>query len=148
MGVRLLLRPAPEDWSRRWQKRMQARRDGDDRDPRAATPSTPSPYRNFDMNSSIMLSLFGLVGFLGFNWYMWQQGNIPELVLLNLGLLTVGGGGLYLWRRMFAQKSRPYLDEVSIEEKLKSWDPMPNSRLSGFTATWTTRMWPGRACSK
>ena len=36
MGVRLMLRPAPENWNAPWQNLMQARRDGDDRAPKPA----------------------------------------------------------------------------------------------------------------
>ena len=52
IGVRLLLHPAPENWGRSWQRRIQARRDGDDkanansvggREQAAATTGGPGP---------------------------------------------------------------------------------------------------------
>ena len=46
LGVRLVIRPAPEDWNAPWQDLMQARRDGDDRKPRPGERRPLSPDRS------------------------------------------------------------------------------------------------------
>ena len=117
MGVRLLIRPAPENWSLAWQNRMQARRDGEDRSPRSGGASSYSS----SPSSGMALPLGGLIGFAGINWLFLSSGNVPGMVLFN-GLAAAGGlGGLTLWRRMArSRRSRPYLDEALVEEKLKA----------------------------
>lgn len=117
MGLRLLLRAAPEDWSAAWQDRMQARRDGDDRQPRPGGGSA-----NADSGPSTGLLLGGaFLGGIGLlNWLYWSSGNLPALFLVNAAALAAGGGGFYLWRRLFNRPRRPYLDEALIEDKLKS----------------------------
>ena len=111
MGIRLLLRPAPEDWSAPWQNRMQARRDGEDRESR----SSPSARPDSGPGAGVILALAGL------NWLFYNSGNIPGMVLFN-GVLVAGGlAGFGLWRRFFSgTRRRPYLDETLVEEKLKS----------------------------
>ena len=117
MGIRLLLRPAPEDWSAPWQKRMQARRDGEDRESR----STPAAKPDSGPGAGVILALAGLIGFAGINWFFYNSGNIAGMVLFNGACIAAGGAGIGLWRRFFAgARRRPYLDETLVEEKLKS----------------------------
>ena len=56
LGMRLVIKPAEEDWNRPWQSRMQMRRDGDDRVPRGTQSRDEGPSM-----TSIMV-LGGLLG--------------------------------------------------------------------------------------
>ena len=114
LGVRLLIRPAPEGWSSPWQDRMQARRDGEDRDSRGGPADESGP--SFRLMSGVLAA--GLV--LGMNWLFWNSGNLPGLVLFDTGMAMTGGLSYYLYRRFRGGRKRPYLDEELIEDKLKS----------------------------
>ena len=116
MGVRLLLRPAPENWSAPWQNLMQARRDGDDRAPK---PASTKADAGDGAPPWIMFVIF-LAGLAGMNWYFYQNWNIPGMILFNIGVLSIGGLGFFLWRKLFSGRRRPYLDETLVDEKLKS----------------------------
>ena len=114
LGIRLLLRPAPEDWSSSWQNRMQARRDGEDREVRSSSPGEGG------MGSGAILSLAGLAGIAGLNWLFYSSGNVPGMVLLNGLVVSLGLAAFGIRRRFFGGRRRPYLDEPLVEEKLKS----------------------------
>ena len=116
MGLRLLLRPAPENWSAPWQNLMQARRDGDDRAPKPAS----SKVDGGDSAPPWVMFMACLAGLAGMNWFFYQNGNIPGMVLFDVGVLALGGLGFFLWRKLFSGSRRPYLDETLVEEKLKS----------------------------
>ena len=115
MGIRLVIRPAPENWNAPWQNLMQDRRDGDDRTPKAGSPGADT-----GPSMRTVLSLGGLGGIAAFNWLLWNSGNIPGLVLFDGAALAAGLGGFYLWRKFSGGRKRPYLDELLVEEKLKS----------------------------
>ena len=67
-----------------------------------------------------MTVLGGLLGFLGANWWLYQQGNIGGLVVFDLLSLLAGGLGVFLWNRFGSKKGRAYMDEELVEAKLKS----------------------------
>ena len=115
MGVRLVIRPAPENWNAPWQNLMQARRDGEDRAPKLGAPGSDTGP---SMRS--VLSLGTLGGIAALNWLLWNNGNIPGMVLLDGAALASGLGGFALWRKFSGGRKRPYLDELLVEEKLKS----------------------------
>ena len=114
LGVRLLLRPAPEDWSSPWQNRMQARRDGEDREVHSSSSAEGG------MGSGAILSLAGLAGIAGINWLFYSSGNVLGMVLLNGLVASLGLAAFGIRRRFFGGRRRPYLDEPLMEEKLKS----------------------------
>ena len=117
LGIRLVIRPAPEDWNSPWQNIMQARRDGDDRTPRSSgSPST-------SQSGPSMTSIAFIAGLLsvGFgNWFFWNAGNIPGMVLFNAASLLIGALGCWFSIKFRGGRKRPYLDEALVEEKLKS----------------------------
>ena len=114
-GLRLLIRPAEEDWSSSWQDRMQIRRDGEDRVQRG-------PSSSQQQGSGLMV--FPLAGcLLGFglgNWMLWNSGDMVRLALFNLLSFIAVGGGLLLWSKFSKNRGRKYLDEELLEAKLKS----------------------------
>ncbi len=116
LGFRLLIRPAPENWSSRWQDKMQARRDGEDRESRAEAEASA--------NSGISLKTAFVLGSLGMtalaNWYFWQSSNIPGLMVFDLAAAAAGLGAWRIRKLLKGERRRPYLDEALIEEKLKS----------------------------
>ena len=116
MGVRLVIRPAPENWNAPWQNLMQDRRDGEDRSPRPGG----SPGVDSGPSMGTVLFLGGLGGIAALNWLLWNNGNIPGMVLLDGAALASGLGGFALWRKFSGGRKRPYLDELLVEEKLKS----------------------------
>jgi hypothetical protein len=116
LGLRLVLRPAQENWNAPWQDRMQRRRDGEDRKqalsgsgPQAGAPS---------MGTILTWSVLGGLA-LG-NWWLWDRGSIPGMVLFNLAAALAAAGGFRLWRGHGGGRQRPYLDEELVEAKLKS----------------------------
>ena len=115
MGIRLVIRPAPENWNAPWQNLMQDRRDGEDR-----TPKVGAPGSDTGPSMRSILSMGGLGGIAALNWLLWNNGNIPGLVLLDGAALASGLGGFTLWRKFRGGRKRPYLDELLVEEKLKS----------------------------
>ena len=117
MGMRLVLHPADENWARRYQSRIQARRDGDDR-LRENRSGGQADFSNSSMVALMGLLALGGVGYLNWEWY--QAGEYLKLLALDGAL--VGGlvGGLWGWGKFMGRKSRQYLDEDLVEEKLKS----------------------------
>lgn len=120
LGMRLILKPAMENWSARWQNRMQVRRDGEDR--RAATAGAGGgvPKEQGMMSTSTLASLLALGALAYGNYWALTGGNIPLLVgmdLAALGAVVVGG---YSWKKLSGGSSRAYLDELLVESKIKS----------------------------
>ena len=117
LGMRLVLHPADEDWARRYQSRIQARRDGDDR----ARETRGSGQAESSTGGMVaILGLMGLagVGYLNWDWYL--SGEFLKLLALDAGVVGSLVGGLWLWGRFMGKKTRQYLDEELVEEKLKS----------------------------
>ena len=113
-GIRLLIRPAAEDWSAPWQSRMQIRRDGEDRAARVPASADTGP------SMSVVLFVGCLLGLGLGNWMLWNGGDMAKLVLFNLLSLAAGGVGLLLWSRFSGRRGRQYMDEELVEAKLKS----------------------------
>lgn len=113
LGIRMVVRPAEENWSAKYQQRMQRRRDGDDRDGRGETRDT-----------GVSFPLVATIGAIGggalLNYWLYTNGMFMEMALANAGLLGGGGLMLYLWKKMAGGKKRFYMDERLVEEKLKS----------------------------
>lgn len=122
LGLRLLLRPAPENWGRAYQSKIQARRDGDDKMARAGSASTSSSRDDPSggMGGLAIVGLLGLGGLGYLNYELWQSGQHLLLAGLDLGLLGLGAGGIWAWGKFAGGKSRQYLDEELVEDKLKS----------------------------
>ena len=114
VGVRLVIRPAPEDWSKPWQKFMQARRDGDDKSPKM------SPSQDSGPSVSTIIGLGLLAGLGGINWLLYQNGNIPGMVLFDGSAMGLGVLGYGAWKKFGGSSKRAYMDELLVEEKLKS----------------------------
>lgn len=115
LGMRLIVKPAPEEWGAHWQKRMQSRRDGDDRERSAAAAGGGSSSSN-----ALLLAGGGMGGFALGNWWMYANQMWPEMALFNLGVAGLGGGGYWAYRKYFNKKKREYMDESLVEDKLKS----------------------------
>ena len=114
LGVRLVIKPAREDWNAPWQKRMQQRRDGEDRAARPGSPDSQGP------GMGTIASIGGLAGIGALNWHLWNQGNVGMLVLADVAALLLGIGGLALMKKLGGSGKRVYMDELLVEEKLKS----------------------------
>lgn len=128
LGVRVVLKPAAENWNAPWQKLMQARRDGDDRQRTVGTSSQDGG------GSTLLLTLAGLGAFAGGNYLLWDQANIGGMVLFNGFVALAAGGGLALYRKYGGQKKRFYMDEELVEKKLKSlafWSEVQIVRIFG-----------------
>ena len=122
LGIRLVIRPAPENWNAPWQNFMQARRDGDDRTPRPGGPGGPSSSQSGPSLSTIA-SLGGLAAVGIGNYFLWNSGdapNVPGMILFNAVAVAAGILGYWLAGKFRGGKKRPYLDEPLVEEKLKS----------------------------
>lgn len=117
MGMRLVLHPADENWARKYQSRIQARRDGDDK------LKDTKGNGQADMSTASMVALMGLLGLGGIgylNWDWYQSGEYLKLLALDGGLIGAAVGGLWGWGKVMGRKSRQYMDEELVEEKLKS----------------------------
>ena len=114
LGMRLVIKPAKEDWNRPWQSRMQMRRDGDDRVSRGTQSRDEGPSM-----TSIMV-LGGLLGLVGANWWVYDNMGVAGMVPLNIGALGALVGGSVLLRKFGGASHREYLDELLVEAKLKS----------------------------
>ena len=114
LGIRLVIKPAREDWNSPWQKRMQQRRDGEDRNARPGSVEAQGP------GMGTILAVGGLAGVVALNWYLWNQGNPGMLVLADGAALALGAGGIMLTKKLGLAGKRPYMDELLVEEKLKS----------------------------
>ncbi len=115
LGMRLMIRPAPENWGSRWQNMMQARRDGEDRAQRAGGPTEPS-----GPSFTTMAVMGGLGGLAFLNWTLWQAENYFALAGLDLAVVGALLAGVYFYRKHFGKRKRPYLDEDLVDAKLKS----------------------------
>ena len=113
LGLRLVLRPAEENWNAPWQDRMQQRRDGEDRKVKSGAADT-------GMSTGTMMALLGLTVMGGGNFLFWEQGNYLGLGLFNGLAGALGLGGVALARKFGGNKSRTYMDELLVEAKLKS----------------------------
>lgn len=118
MGVRLVLHPARENWASRYQSRIQARRDGDDKLREARSSGGQGETSNAGMVA--MLGLLGLAGVAYFNWQWYQAGEYLKLLALDGGAVAALLGGLFAANKIMGRKPRQYLDEDLVEEKLKS----------------------------
>ena len=124
LGMRLVIRPAKENWNKGWQDKIQKRRDGEDRERVGGQDSGPS------MGLVVGMGAFGLVG--AANWWVWENMSGSYLVPLNLGLGALAAGGYWVWNKISGGKARPYLDEELVEAKLKSlafWGEMQLVRV-------------------
>ena len=119
LGYRLVLHPAPEQWARNYQRRIQARRDGDDK---AVTASSSSGRDQ----ASASATGFGILGFAAlagmayFNWEWYQAGDYLRMALLDGGGGLALTGGLWGMYKFNSRRSRNYIDEELVEEKIKS----------------------------
>ena len=120
MGIRLIIRPAPEDWNVPWQNLIQARRDGEDRSPKPSGSPGGSSSADSGPSMGTVLSLGAVGGVALLNWFLWNNGNIPGMVLLDAGAAAAGLAGFVALRKLAGHRKRPYLDETLVEEKLKS----------------------------
>ena len=130
LGIRLVVRPAREDWNAPWQNRMQHRRDGDDRSPRVSGPQAGGP----SMSTIVVVGALGGVG-LG-NWWLWDSGMVPMMFPFNGAALAAAAGGIWAWKK-YADRRRPYMDEELVEAKLKSlgfWSELQLVRVFGHEA--------------
>ena len=114
LGIRLVLKPAPEGWNRPWQNRMQQRRDGEDREQRATGGASSAP------SLGTILAWGSGAGVAFANWWLWNQGNIGGLVAFDLASALGLGLGVMAYRRFGGHRRRPYMDEELAEQKLKS----------------------------
>lgn len=115
LGMRMIVRPAREDWGAGWQKKMQQRRDGEDRAARPGSAESQGP--SFGM----IIGVAGIAGIAAGNYWLWQQGNMGGLVGFDVAAGLLGAAGLYGFRRYNAVHARrPYLDEELVDAKLKS----------------------------
>ena len=116
LGIRLVIRPAAENWNAPWQSKMQQRRDGEDRTPKAGS----GPKADTGPSMGMLMGLGGLAGFVGGNYLLWEAGNIPGLALFNVGSLAAIAGGVGLMKKFSGNSKRTYMDEELVEAKLKS----------------------------
>ena len=72
------------------------------------------------MGGLAIVGLLGLGGLGYLNYELWQSGQHLLLAGLDLGLLGLGAGGIWAWGKFAGGKSRQYLDEELVEDKLKS----------------------------
>ena len=135
MGIRLVIRPAPENWNASWQNLIQARRDGEDRSPKVSG-GPPGVDSGPSMGMVLSVGAMGGVGLM--NWFLWNSGNIPGMVLFDSGMAAAGFAGLGAWRKFGGHRKRPYLDEALVEEKLKSlgfWTELQIVRIYRWSET-------------
>lgn len=118
LGIRLVLHPAPEDWARGSQRRMQARRDGDDKFP--AARAGPAEGTNAGVGALGILGLLGLGSLAYFNYDWYQAGDYLRIALVDGGAVLAGVAGLWAWSKLSGRRSRNYLDEELVDEKVKS----------------------------
>ena len=113
VGIRLVLQPAAEQWSRGFQQQMQSRRDGEDRkrNTEEATEGGMTP---------LWLALGGAAVLAGVNYAWISNGELARAVGLDLLAISMSVAGYLGWQKVRAKRTRPYLDEVLVEEKLKS----------------------------
>ena len=114
-GVRTVIRPASANWGEVWQKRMQKRRDGEDRVGGRPGAESSGP------SVGLVLGVTAGAGVLLGNWYLWSSGNLPGLIGLDAAVVVAGGLSVAAWRRISGRNQRrPYMDELLVEGKLKS----------------------------
>ena len=114
LGVRLVIRPAKEDWSRPWQDRMQMRRDGDDKVAKGPMKDDGGP------SFGVVVGVGGLAGVLAANWWVYDNLGWAGVVPLNLlGVLGVAGGA-FLLGKLRGGRNRMFMDEMLVDAKLKS----------------------------
>ena len=118
LGVRLVLHPAPEDWARAWQRRMQARRDGDDK--AQVTRGSSTEGSSSSVGALGVLGLLGLGSLAYFNYDWYQAGDYARIALVDGGALASVVGALWGWTKLSSRRSRNYLDEELVDDKVKS----------------------------
>ena len=116
LGVRLVVKPAAENWNAPWRNRMQERRDGDDRN----RPPGGGGQQSSGMSFSAMAAIGGLAAIAGLNYWLWSEGHRLPLVPLNAALGLLGMGGYWLYKKFTPARRRQYIDEELIDAKLKS----------------------------
>ena len=115
LGLRLVIRPAEEDWNAPWQDMMQQRRDGDDRTPKPGTGKIDS-----GPSMGTMLAVGGFIALAAGNYLLWDAGNVPGMFAFNAVALAAAAVGLGLVKKFGGGKKRAYMDEELVEAKLKS----------------------------
>ena len=115
LGLRLIIRPAAEDWNAPWQKKMQKRRDGEDRNPKAGGGRVDT-----GPSTGTLAAALGAAGFLAGNYLLLDSHNYYGLVLFNVGSLAALAGGVFLMKKFGGNANRSYMDEELVEAKLKS----------------------------
>ena len=118
LGMRLVLSPAPENWGRGYQSKIQARRDGDDKAARSSGSARDGQDGGF--GAMPIIALLGLLGVGYVNYELWQSSQYLALAGVDLGLASAGLGALWGFSKISGRKSRQYLDEELVEEKLKA----------------------------
>ena len=114
MGVRIVIQPAPENWGRKYQDRMQKRRDGEDRNRERVEEEGSLGLQRY----LLPVLLAGLLGVV--NWKLLDAGQWVRAMGVDLLAGAFGGLGYFLWSKIRGEGERPYLDETLIEEKLKA----------------------------
>ena len=116
LGLRLIARPAKEDWGAVFQKRMQQRRDGEDRN----RPLLAGEGGGVGLVP--MLGVASLAGLAGLNWWLYRQGDLPVMLGVDAAILLGAAAGLRFYRRVARMMPgrRPYMDEELVDAKLKS----------------------------
>ena len=117
-GLRVLMKPAAEDWNKPWRDRIQDRRDGEDRPARPVSGPPGAGSGGSGIGSLVGLGALGGIAALG--WWLWTNGN-PMLAMISvLALSLVGILAFFLFSRFGKRRGRTYIDERLVEDKLKS----------------------------
>ena len=131
LGVCVLLKPMPANWAAGFHQKLKAREDREELARRSESDKAGTANRNltFDVYMGLAVAL------VGFNWWLWQNGNILIWIFVDASVLAFGFLILCVGYKLRSKRGSSNFDEAEVRKKLGSHALEAEIRLIAFVAS-------------